>query len=106
MLTEIYLQIHSAIPDAEALLAYEDQELAQVFLRCINAMPSKYRNAMKPNELIAHSDVHEYQHFYQGSVEKALMEAWECLVRDGFLAPLPEDNQGMYFITRKGVRRV
>ena len=104
MQTEIYLHIHSIIPDAEVLLAYETAELAKVFLGCINAMPSKFKNAMKPNELISHSDLYEYQHFHQGSVQKALMEAWECLEREGFVAPLPDVNLDMYFITRKGER--
>ncbi len=58
----------------------------------------------REKELIAHSDVGDYMHFHQGSVTKALMEAWECLERDGFVAPLPDDNQGLYFITRKGER--
>jgi hypothetical protein len=105
-MAEIYLLIHSVITDAEALLAYDPEELAEVLLVRINAMPSKYRNAMKPQELIAHSDIREYLHFHQGSAQKALMEAWAYLERDGFVAPLPDDNQGLYFITRKGERRV
>jgi hypothetical protein len=106
LMAEIYLRIHSVIPDAETLLAYEPEELAEVLMARINDMPSKYRDAMKPQELIAHSDVHEYPHFHQGSAQKALMEAWACLERDGFVALLPDDNQGLYFITRKGERRV
>jgi hypothetical protein len=102
MITEIYLRIHPVLPDAELLLAYEPQQLARVFLQCINAMPQKYKDAMKPTELIAHSDIDEYLPFHQGYIKKALMEAWEYLEREGFVAPLPDDNQGLYFLTRKG----
>jgi hypothetical protein len=106
MMEEVYFHIRPAMPDAEALLAQEPERLAGVFLQCIGAMPESYRSAFSPHELLAHSDIPEYPIFYHGSVKKALMEAWMCLARDVLVAPLPEDDEGRYFVTRKGQRQM
>jgi hypothetical protein len=104
MLKEVYLHIRSVVPDAQWLLTRDAEDLAVVFLQCVNAMPQKYKDAMIPEELIEHSDINEYPIFYQGGVKKALMEAWMYLENDGFVAPLPNEDQDRYFITRKGQR--
>jgi hypothetical protein len=101
---EKYLHIHSVIPDAQELLALEPEELAGVFLQCILAMPPGSNDALKPKDLIEHSDITEYLPFHQGYIKKALMEAWEHLEIEGSIAPIPEDDYGWYYVTRKGQR--
>lgn len=100
----IYFHIHSVIADANALLAHEPEELAGILLQCIHAMPQNQKNGIKPKELLAHSDVYKYPPSHQEEIKKAFMEAWVCLERDGFVAPVPENELGWYFITRKGQR--
>lgn len=100
----IYFHIHSVISDATALLAHEPEELAGILLQCIHAMPQNQKNGIKPNELLAHSDIYNYPYSQQEEIKRAFMEAWICLERDGFVAPIPENELGWYFITRKGQR--
>jgi hypothetical protein len=103
-MAETFLHIHSVIPDAQELLALEPEELGGVFLQCILAMPPGSNDALKAKELIEHSDITEYFPFHQGYVKKALMEAWENLENEGLIAPIPEDDYGWYYVTRKGQR--
>src|SRR3954469_25207343 len=101
---ETYLHIHSVIPEAQELLALEPEDLAVVFLRCILDMPPGSNDALKPKQLIEHSDITQYLPFHQGYIKKALMEAWEHLETEGLIAPIPDDDYGWYYITRKGQR--
>jgi uncharacterized protein (TIGR02391 family) len=86
------------------LLAQEPEELAGILLQCIHAMPQNQKNGIKPKELLEHSDIYKYPSSHQEEIKKAFMEAWICLERDGFVAPIPENDLGWYFITRKGQR--
>jgi uncharacterized protein (TIGR02391 family) len=90
--------------DAHALLAHEPEELAGILLQCIHAMPQNQKNGIKPKVLLEHSDIYKYPSSHQEEIKRAFMEAWICLERDGFVAPVPENELGWYFITRKGQR--
>lgn len=97
------LKIHSIISDNNLLLALEPEELASILLQWINALPQNDKYQIKPKILFGeYSDIFMYGHHQVEIIKKALMEAWVCLVRDGFVTPLPDNDHGCYFITRRG----
>ena len=97
-------RLYDIIPDASLLLAYSPEELATIVLECIHQLPENEKRTVNPFELFSESSVYKYQPFYQESVRKALMEAWACLERDGFvvLHPVYGKNGPWFFIARKG----
>jgi uncharacterized protein (TIGR02391 family) len=96
--------LHDVLPDGELLLAHEPEELAAIILECVYLLPENERRVVNPLELFAEDAVHKYPHFNRESIRKALMEAWACLARDGFVAldPVYGKNGHFYFITRRG----
>lgn len=97
-------KLHELIPNAELLLAHNPEELAAIVLECIHLLPENEKRTINPLELFSENAVYKYLPFYQEAISKALMEAWACLERDGFVALHPRHgkNGHWYFITRKG----
>lgn len=96
--------LHNLIPDASLLLAHSPEELAAVVLECIHLLPENERRCVNHLELFAEGAVQRYATYQQDAVRKALMEAWSCLERDGFVAldPVYGKNGPWFFITRRG----
>jgi uncharacterized protein (TIGR02391 family) len=96
--------IHAAIPDTDLLLTLEPEALAATLLVCLNNLPENERRLFCSNNLFgAHDRQCPYPQNRFPEIQRALMEAWAILIRDGFIAPDAEQGvRGWYFITRKG----
>jgi uncharacterized protein (TIGR02391 family) len=96
-----YRSIYSILPDAEALLALEPEELAGIVLEYLNFAPSQSVNR---HNFGLDDTYQEYPRNYHAAIAQALMEAWGWLEREGLLAPRPGQASDWYFITRRGRR--
>jgi hypothetical protein len=97
--------IDSMLPNPEDLLALEPEELAGFVIEHFNSLPANERDSLHPDNFVNpnSSPVNKYPRQYQDRVARALMEAWEWLVREGLFARKPS-SPGWYFITRRGER--
>ena len=94
--------IHELLPDADALLALEPEELAGVVLEHLNSVhPSNPSSLNRYNFGLQHT-VQDYPREKQEALSRALMEAWVWLEREGLLAPRPGDTGDWVFLTRRG----
>ena len=94
--------IYSLMPDHEALLALEPEELAGFVLEYLNSLSPADRGQLNRYNFSLSHTVAEYPHEYQDEISQALMEAWVWLEREGLLAPKPGDSGNWVFITRRG----
>jgi uncharacterized protein (TIGR02391 family) len=97
-------EIRSIIPDSETLLALEVEELAGVLLLHLNSRGD------------GGAELHHYNFFNDlrnippygkrdDRINRALMEAWDWLLYEGFLAKRGDDGTGAgTFVTRRGQR--
>jgi uncharacterized protein (TIGR02391 family) len=93
------MAFHQLLPDVDALLALEPEELAGLVLQ--------YLSTASNSELLAYNftlgaNVEGYPEPKREDAKKALMEAWVWLEREGLLAPRPGATNGWVFITRRG----
>jgi len=95
--------IVSIIPDPDALLALEPEELAGVVLEHLHSYTPNEGGLNRYNFGLQHT-VKEYPTGYQDRIREALMEAWVWLEREGLIAPKPGSDGNWVFITRKGQR--
>jgi uncharacterized protein (TIGR02391 family) len=95
--------IHDLLPDGNALLALEPEELAGVVLQYLSSIdPSNPSELNRYNFSQAHT-VRQYPVDQQEAITLALIEAWVWLEREGLLAPRPGDSSGNWmFVTRRG----
>ena len=94
--------IYSLIPDHEALLALEPEELAGIVLEYLHSLSPRNSGQLNRYNFSLPHTVAEYPREYQDEISRALMEAWVWLEHEGLLAPKPGDNGGWVFITRRG----
>lgn len=94
--------IFSIIPDPEALLALEPEELAGVVLEYLNSLPHSESGQLNRYNFSLPHTVNEYPRQYQDRISQALMEAWVWLEREGLIAPEPGAKGEWVFITRRG----
>ena len=112
----IFPKLFEMLPDAEDLLSLEPEELAGPLLISLEGSQT-----ITPETIISHEDMKFY---IRGDLEQtyppksrnevlfALMEAWQWLEREGFVAPRPTNLVGsttiaymtQYFVTRRGQR--
>ena len=95
------VSLYSLLPDPEALLALEPEELAGVVLQYLNSCDSNSGQLNRYNFSLPHT-VQQYPEQYRGRISKALMEAWVWLEREGLLAPKPGTQGEWVFVTRRG----
>jgi uncharacterized protein (TIGR02391 family) len=96
--------VQALIPDSETLLALEVEELAGVLLMHLNSRGD------------GGAELHHYNVFndlrnspvyptHKDEVNRALMEAWDWLANEGFLARRGDDaSKSAFFVTRRGKR--
>ena len=114
---QIFPKLFETFPDAESLLAVEPEELAEPLLISLAGNQN-----IRPENLISYGmmaasfegggrEMCQKYPLDQGDrILRALMEAWQWLEREGFVAPNPtslsrERSAGMvttYFVTRRG----
>ena len=115
----IFSKLFEMLPDAEDLLNLEPEELAGPLLVSLAD-----RERIVPESIITYNDMRweieegssrnnpnlNYPHGIREDVLFALMEAWQCLVCEGFVAPRPThlargtniSSTTTYFVTRRG----
>ena len=90
--------IYSLMPDHEALLVLEPEELAGIVLEYLHSLSTQ----LNRYNFSLSDTVKEYPYQHQAEISRALMEAWVWLEREGLLAPKPESTGDWVFITRRG----
>jgi len=95
------MAFHHLLPDVEALLALEPEELAGLVLQYL-AKPETSNSELLAYNFTLGSNVEIYPEGRRDEAKRALMEAWVWLEREGLLAPRPGDNNGWVFVTRRG----
>jgi uncharacterized protein (TIGR02391 family) len=111
----MYRQLSSFVPNASDLLALEVEELAGVLLAHLNSYEGMAGNSVYQNGLLSQSNFtraheqtgHGQKPEYgdkQKDVNRALMEAWAWLEREGILIRDPNQPAPWFFISRRGQR--
>ena len=112
----MFRKLFEMLPEADTLLSLEPEELAGPLLASLEG-----RKQINPENIIAYDFMeHEinrnshlkYPNECREEVLFALMEAWQWLEREGFVAPRPTKLAGSqnlttittYFVTRRGQR--
>ncbi len=122
----IFKKLFELLPNAEHLLSLEPEELAGPLLLSLLSLDGT--KSMRPEGIISYQAMSSvldniseskkkdlnlnYPPEYQDKVLFALMEAWQWLQREGFVAPSPTSLSSIrsartittYFITRRGLR--
>ena len=112
----MFSKLLEILPDAESLLSLEPEELAGPLLISLEGSQN-----INPGSVISHGHLsrslqtrtelrQKYPLKYYDEILFRLMEAWQWLEREGFVAPRPTDlsrerSVGMvttYFVTRRG----
>ena len=107
----IFQKLFEMLPNADDLLSLEPEELAGPLLLSLQDS-----NRINPSEVISfsllnRSKVQEYLSHDPDKILFALMEAWQWLEREGFVAPRPTSLSGervviatgtTYFVTGRG----
>jgi uncharacterized protein (TIGR02391 family) len=93
--------IPQLLPDVEALLALEPEELAGVVLQFLVGEGDQSSSLNRYNFGLHHT-VDGYPRDRQEAASRALMEAWVWLEREGLVAPKPGDSGNWVFVTRRG----
>ncbi len=95
--------LHQLLPDPAVVVALEPEELAGFLLQVL-ATVKPYDKSMLHAGTFTHSDggLAQYPRGKHQALTTAILEAWNYLVNEGLLAPLPERSSGWYFVTRRG----
>ena len=96
------MSLHSLVPDPDAILALEPEELAGVLLQHLNGLPHEEQGQLNRYNFGLDHTVREYPPDYRERLSRALMEAWAWLEREGLLAAKPGSQGEWVFITRRG----
>lgn len=96
------MEIYDIIPDHDALLTLEPEEIGGVILEYLNALPSTTKGALNRYNFGLPHTVQKYPREHQQKISQALMEGWMWLEREGLIAPRPGEQGEWIFITRRG----
>jgi uncharacterized protein (TIGR02391 family) len=102
--------LSAMIPNEDDLLALEVEELAGILLVYLNSCGSNSGDSVVQNDLISvHNFVrnlesHPEYPTQRSAVNRALMEAWNWLQREGFLIQQATQPAGWYFLSRRAQR--
>ena len=97
--------IPELLPDAEAILAPEPEELAGPLLEVLCSLNERDGNMNKRNFMLW-LDGLDYLSDRLEDVKKAFMEAWVWLEGERLLAPNPNMSDGWFFVTKRGQQQV
>jgi len=90
------------IPDPDAVLALEPEELAGVALELLSSSGPNEPSRLHPSSFTSSQTIGDYPRNRKEEIEFALVEGWQWLVQEGLIAPRPGDTHGWHFITRRG----
>ena len=95
--------IHSLIPDPEALLALEPEELAGSILEIFNSSVRTERGSVSAGNFISQEWLRNYPREHEDDIRYALVEALVWLKNEGLLAEDPgQRSSDFLFITKRG----
>jgi hypothetical protein len=99
------MELREIVPNPEDFLSLEVEELAGVLLLHLNSRSDQlhhYNFFVRLNSQPVYGA--QYRNLDQ-RISRALMEAWDWLASEGFLAKQGDDSTGfIFFITRRGQR--
>jgi uncharacterized protein (TIGR02391 family) len=109
----MFRPLSSFVPDASDLLALEVEELAGVLLAHLNSYEGLTGNSVYQNGLLSQSNFIRMQEQAgygqkpeygdkQPEVNRALLEAWAWLEREGILIRDPNQSAPLFFVSRRG----
>lgn len=98
------MSIYDLIPDPEAMLALEPEELAGIVLEHLNSLGPGDRGQLNRHNFTLGHTVQDYPKEYWGSLLQALMEAWVWLEREGLIVPQPGSQGEWVVVSRRGRR--
>lgn len=90
------------LPDADAVLALEPEELAGVTLELLIDEQRGEPSKAHPVNFTCNETIGRYPTEKLNELSFAMAEAWNWLVREGLLANKPGNSYGWYFVTRRG----
>ena len=90
------------IPDAEALLALEPEELAGPLLQDLNNLPQGSGGQLNRYNYTLPHTLTGFPADQQHAIAEAITEAWVWLEREGLLAPKPGSQGEWVYITGRG----
>lgn len=90
------------IPDPNAFLALEPEELTGVALELISSSGPNEPSRLHPSSFASSQTIGNYPQNRREEIEGALIEGWQWLVQEGLIAPSPSGGSGWHFITRRG----
>ena len=93
------MAFYQLIPDIDALLGLEPEELAGLVLQYLTTAST---SELHSGNFTLHGNVEGYPQNKRAQAQEALMEAWVWLEREGLLAPQPGGTNNWMFITRRG----
>jgi len=111
----MYRSLSSLVPNASDLLALEVEELAGVLLAHLNSYEGMAGNSVYQNGLLSQGNFIRAQEQTdygqkpeygdrQAQVNRALMEAWAWLEREGILIRDPNQPAALFFVSGRGQR--
>ncbi|MEW6669930.1 MAG: TIGR02391 family protein [Thermodesulfobacteriota bacterium] len=90
------------IPDPNAFLALEPDELAGIALEIISSVGPNETSRLHPSTFASAQTIGNYPRNLRKEIECALIEGWQWLVQEGLIAPSSGEGSGWHFITRRG----
>jgi len=96
------MSVVALVPDPDVFVALEPEEIGAVILEYLNGRANEALHFHRYN--VFRSDVlEEYPRARREEAAMALMEGFEWLLREGLIAPSPDQGaEGSYFLTRRG----
>jgi len=96
------MEIYDLISDGNFLLDLTPEELAGFVLEHFHSKGDPDNFTIHRADFVSTHVVQQYSKEIHKQCQKALMEAWNYLEREGFIAPEPANQSPVYFITRRG----
>jgi hypothetical protein len=94
--------IFQILPDPEALLALEPEEVAGIILEHLNSLGQMDRGGLNRYNFSLPHTYQEYPQQYHAQISELLMEGWVWLEREGLIAPRPGSQGEWIFVTKRG----
>jgi uncharacterized protein (TIGR02391 family) len=96
-------QLATLVPDPNVFLALEQEEVGAVLLELLNGIPPSENRGFFNLTAFSSVAVNGYAPEFREQSAKRVAEGWVWLLREGFIAPRPDDNNGTWhFVTQRG----
>lgn len=96
------MKLRDLIPTADILLALSPEELAGYVLEYFQLMGPSEKFMVHPAHFPVSTETEGYAREKLEECNRALMEAWNCIEREGLVIRRPGDSHGWYILSRRG----